>query len=216
MKLEKNHEIEQPEDKTIIRRNRITIVALIILFVLPILIAIWSFNNTGTIGFKTKNRGDLIQPARPLQPVVLENVSDHSKFELETLKSNWTMLYFVSGTCDDNCFSDLVKIRQSRLAQGGELKRINRVIVLLDMQDNSVLALLNKEHKGSFIVTGKATELKNLTKQFEIDGAKPVREAHRIYLIDPLGNLMLKYEPEHTAGEIVKDLKRLLYVSQVG
>lgn len=197
-------------------RNRLTIIALVALFVLPMIVAFWLFKHPEDAGFGTKNKGDLIQPARPVEKVVLENVNDGSPFSLEDIKKYWGMVYFISGSCAEPCFEDLVKIRQSRLAQGGELKRIKRVVVLLDKQDSKTLKRMNEEHVGAIIVTGRPSELKKLTDQFEIVQAKSVREGKRIYLLDPIGNLFLKYEPEHTAGEIVKDLKRLLHVSQVG
>ena len=38
----------------------------------------------------------------------------------------------------------------------------------------------------------------------------------RIYLVDPMGNLMMFYEPDADAKGMVKDLERLLKISYVG
>ena len=40
--------------------------------------------------------------------------------------------------------------------------------------------------------------------------------AHRVYLIDPLGNLMMFYTPEAKPKGMLDDMKRLLRLSSIG
>jgi len=40
--------------------------------------------------------------------------------------------------------------------------------------------------------------------------------AQRVYLIDPLGNLMMSYAPDAKPKGMLEDMKRLLRLSQIG
>jgi len=198
------------------KKNRTTMLGLIALFAMPILTAIIIFNNTDNLEFGARNRGDLIRPARPLEPVELQDINSGDKLALSVTKDFWTLVYFVGAQCDESCFTNLVKMRQSRLAQGGELQRVKRVAIFFTKQNADVLKRLADEHQGLIMLTGAADKVAALASQFEIKDQTPVSQGRRIYMLDPLGNLMLKYEETQTASDIAKDFKRLLHVSQIG
>ena len=42
------------------------------------------------------------------------------------------------------------------------------------------------------------------------------QHAHRVYLVDPLGNLMMLYPLDATPKGMLQDMKRLLQLSQIG
>ena len=55
-----------------------------------------------------------------------------------------------------------------------------------------------------------------LLRKFEIGNGDLPIEAQRLYIIDPLGNLMMSYPPDINPRGIMKDLKKLLKFSRIG
>ena len=47
-------------------------------------------------------------------------------------------------------------------------------------------------------------------------GATPVETAGRIYIVDPLGNLMMSYAPNAPQKALLEDLRKLLKLSHIG
>lgn len=199
------------------KNNRRTMIMLGALFGAPILIAFLLYATTDNwlpfLG--TKNHGKLISPARPLKDVDLHKL-DGSSYRLTDLKGKWILVYFGDAECSQYCQQTLYKIRQSRLAQGEKYKRVHRLYVLLDKSPMESFQAVLQEHQGMDVVTGDSAGLESLLMQFELSGAQTIREAGRVYIIDPLGNLMMSYEKGFDAKELVKDLEHLLRVAQIG
>ena len=98
-------------------------------------------------------------------------------------------------------------MRQSRLAQGREMDRIERVWVVLDAAAPSpaVERLTDEVH----VVRGQGP---NVMAPFP--AAESVRD--HVYVIDPLGNVMLRFPRDADPRRMMKDISRLLKVSRVG
>ncbi len=138
------------------------------------------------------NYGELIEP-RPL-----------SAPPLQALKGKWVLVTFDAAACDAACERKLYIVRQIRRAQGKDMERIERLWLLTDRatpRPELVTAL-----DGGRIE--RADE--RLVRSFPGD---PLRH---IYLVDPLGNLMLRYPPDPDPSKMIKDLQRLLRYSRIG
>jgi len=128
-------------------------------------------------------------------------------FDFAKLRGRWVFVTVDSGACDDYCQKKLWKMRQVRLTQGKYLERIERVWLLSDTQ--SVAAAVIKEYNGTWIASAQGDAV---LKSF------PYSEAQRdpIYLVDPLGNVVLRYPKDADPSRMKKDLERLLKVSRIG
>lgn len=199
-----------------IRKNQITMILLFTMFVAPILIAVYIFNTDVTDSYATKNRGHLISPAKELKNIELQYVEDSKPYTLVEQEHQWVLAYVGAGVCDEKCKRQLVVIRQIRLAQGGEFTRINRFYLMLDKQSEQFMKEVKAYHPGLAIVNGSKAQTDNLISQFTLDDKVDVAASNRIYIIDPIGNLMMYYEFDANASDIAKDLKRLLKASQMG
>ena len=73
-----------------------------------------------------------------------------------------------------------------------------------------------KEHAGLEVVYGKPDEIDLVVKQFELKNKAPAKSAQRLYIVDPLGNLMMSYEKDFDAVGLIKDMTLLLKVSHIG
>lgn len=197
-------------------RGRKQLVLLMALFLAPVIIAIIMYNNLSKHGpAKTKNYGDLVVPARPLSDTKLQSVSG-KVYKFSDMKGKWIMVYIGTAECDKTCSDVLFKMRQSRLYQQGEHKRIDRLYISVDGKPADSLQAALKEHAGLEVVYGKPDEIDLVVKQFELKNKAPAKSAQRLYIVDPLGNLMMSYEKDFDAVGLIKDMTLLLKVSHIG
>ena len=128
------------------------------------------------------------------------------------LKSKWTLLYWGGGGCNERCRTSLYNTRQVRIALNRDMDRVQRVFFAVAPCCD--WALLEHEHPDLLTVDAAgARPLLDLLPSF--DGI-PAAGADRVYLVDPLGNVMMSYAPDAKPKGMLEDLKRLLGLSQVG
>lgn len=182
--------------------SRSKFLALVAVFVVP-MVAAW----IAYFGWRPaahNNYGTLIAPA-PLAHTA--GSAFGAPYDFKSLGGKWAMVYVGPAACDAACEQALYYMRQTRIAQGREQSRIERVWVVEDGAAPAADALKNQE--GLIVWTPTSSEF---AAQFPGD---PARAAH-IYLVDPLGNLMLRWPADPEPKKIMKDLKLLLKASQVG
>lgn len=173
------------------------------LFVLPVVAAYLAYYGWRPSGHS--NYGELI-PVTPLQHTA-GRALDGTRLDLQDLRGKWLMVHVGPAACDADCARQLYYMRQTRIAQGREQARIERVWVISD--DGAVDAALIREHAG---LHAWRPDDAAFVAQFPA----PVSRADHIYLVDPLGNLMLRFPADSEPKRIMKDLKLLLKASQIG
>lgn len=185
------------------------------MFLVPMFIAaglFFSDTDWGTTA--TRNNGDLVRPAQPLEEFTLKTLADDN-FDLSELRKKWSLVMLAKKECDAVCEDVIYKTRQARLAQGKEMSRVRRVLVLDQMQLNEEQLLRYKQQQPDLIVvTGTPDQVKALTRQFALVETE-TQDGH-VFMIDPLGNHMMNYKSGFEAGGLLKDIRRLLHVSQIG
>ena len=197
-------------------RGRKQLVLLMLLFLAPVIIAIIMYNNLSEHGpAKTKNNGDLVVPARPLPDINLQSVSGKG-FKFSDMKGKWIMVYIGDAECDKSCSDVLFKMRQSRLYQQGEHRRIDRLYISVNGKPAASLSTVLKEHPGLEVVYGKVDAINSVLQKFELKNKAPAKSAQRLYIVDPLGNLMMSYDKGFDAVGLIKDMTLLLKVSHIG
>jgi len=151
------------------------------------------------------NYAELIE-ARPLPDRELRGL-DGTVFRLSQLRGKWLMLQIDSGACVEVCRQKLLYMRKARLAQGSGAERIELVWILTDAI--SPLPLLLRDYAGVHVL-----RLPGDAKLAEFPAAHSSTEY--IYVVDPLGNLVLRFPAAPDTGKMIKDLARLLRASRVG
>jgi cytochrome oxidase Cu insertion factor (SCO1/SenC/PrrC family) len=198
------------------RRQRRLLVGLALLFFAPLGVAFYLYY--GPVGWRPGrhvNHGDLIDPARPLPDVSLPLArrGGDSAGSPAFLKGKWTLLYVGDGSCSAVCRTVLHDTRQVRFALNREMDRVQRVF--LASGECCDWAYLEAEQAD--LVTMRATPAAApILDLLPAIGAVPPASADRIYLIDPLGNLMMSFAPDSPPKGMLTDLKRLLGLSHVG
>lgn len=145
-----------------------------------------------------------------LPPTPLEHTAGRAfgaPYDLAHLDGKWRMLVIAPAACEAPCGQLLYLMRQTRIAQGREQDRIERIWVVEDGGAPAAAALDRQE--GLIVWT---PDTPAFVRQFP---APDSPRAH-IYLVDPLGNLMLRFPAQPEPKRMMKDLKLLLKASQVG
>lgn len=151
------------------------------------------------------NYGELIE-VKVLPDIALRK-TDGATFNISQLRGKWIMLVVDSGMCDESCRKKLYFMRQVRLMQKTEMGRIERVWLIDD--DKIPKSGILKDFKGTVLINAKGSEM------LKAIPAKISQHDH-IYMIDPLGNLMMRFPKDVDPSRMAKDLKRLLKISQIG
>ncbi len=192
---------------------RVKIILLAIIFLIPISYALY-LKMTGWRPAETTNFGDLVVPAIPLKDVKLQSL-DGKAVSLKDFEHQWLMVTFGEAPCSGACEQNIYKMRQTHIAQGKYQMRVRRLLVLTG--DSKTLSKSSfKEYPGMVVVTGPASAISTFGKQFVTEEGTALDGKNRVYLVDPLGNLMMSYGADVKANGIRKDLGRLLRVSRIG
>ncbi|HEX5612014.1 MAG TPA: cytochrome C oxidase subunit I, partial [Burkholderiales bacterium] len=166
------------------KRGRVKLLLLAALFVTPPLAGWIVYVMDWTPG-ATANYGTLVEP----RPIAAE--------PLARLRGKWVLVQIDASSCAKPCEQKLYYMRQVRRAQGRQMQRVERLWILTDAgTPASALAPLTE---GLQLARGDAS----LIAAFPAERAP----ADHIYLVDPLGNLMLRFPRDPQPGKMVKDLE---------
>jgi cytochrome oxidase Cu insertion factor (SCO1/SenC/PrrC family) len=105
-------------------------------------------------------------------------------------------------------------MRQVRLAQGENMRRVQRLFLVTDSAAADLRKLL-ADYPDMAVAFAPVAQTNALSPLFSIEGT-PMKGSNRVYLVDPLGNLMMYYRPDSDPQGMIRDLERLLKYSQVG
>jgi len=154
------------------------------------------------------NYGTLVQPQRPMPPLTLTEL-DGKPFDLATLKGKWLMITVDGGACTAACEDKLVHMRQVRLTTGRERDRVERVWFITDKEP--LPTLLMRQHDGLRMVRADPKELAAW-----LPATSGTTLPDHLFMVDPLGNLMLRWPQAADPNQTKKDLSKLLRASRVG
>jgi hypothetical protein len=181
------------------RRQRRILIGVALMFFAPLAASFILYYGHGWHPGGQVNHGELIEPPRPLP--------DSGLPAPKSLQHKWTMLYVQRGPCDALCLQRLYDMRQVRTALDRDMGRVQRVLIAdADCCDEQKLLEMHPD----LITAAAGVAVEPLL------AALPEPNSHRIYLVDPLGNVMMFYAADAPPKGILEDLKRLLRLSQIG
>ena len=171
-------------------------------FGVPLALATWMYKSDHWLPDSGSNYGAILQP--------IVNLADllPSSPVVPLTEQQWLMLYMNSGSCEKDCLEALYRLRQSRLMLANEMNRVSRVFLHGESAPDTVV--LAEQHAGLISIIDK--DLEDL-----LGDKQPAEQTPGgIFLIDPLGNLVMYFAPELPPGEMVEDIKHLLELSRIG
>jgi hypothetical protein len=155
------------------------------------------------------NYGALIDPRNYPMPPLGTATLDGQPIALEAYKGKWLMLQSGNAECAEPCRKKLHDMRQLRLAQGKDMDRIERVWLITD--DKPLETMLMREYDGTHMLRAKPDAIKSW---LPTEVGTTVDD--HIYMIDPLGNLMMRFPKDADPNKVKKDLAKLLKASRIG
>ncbi|MDT8398378.1 MAG: hypothetical protein RQ899_07165 [Pseudomonadales bacterium] len=211
--------------------SKIKLTFLLLIAALPITLATWFYGLREMQGISvTSNKGVLIVPVLDITALAMHDDAGEPIFQTfedavagvsakEYQPRPWLLVYLGGPDCDSACAQRLYFLRQLHRRLGREVDRVARYHVNVTQDRRSLTEATRTLFAEQFPELGQAsadrdTLLKNLAGSLPAD-VDPVTE-HYIYVVDPVGNVMLYFTPENTPEDILRDLDRLLDQSSLG
>ncbi|WOG28015.1 hypothetical protein [Endozoicomonas sp. 8E] len=158
------------------------------------------------------NKGELLLPPASFQSMMLEK--NNEMFDLQGLEGHWGILVFGDESCSDQaCQETLYQTRQAHLALGRDSDRVVRLFISSSSNPELNKPLLSEHPDLIWLGSRKESVLNALGKN---PGEKREWPTNGFYIVDPLGNIMMKYQPGQYGGDLLKDLRKLLKASNIG
>ncbi|MBD83718.1 MAG: hypothetical protein CL400_00970 [Acidiferrobacteraceae bacterium] len=202
-------DMSDPLSDSVRNRKRLTLIALMTLFLSPVIAAwLWTPDTF-------RNRGELIDPPRPLVNAPMIS-ADGSAVDLATLFGRWTYVFFVEGCCDESCKQLADAVERVRLSQGKNEKRVRLMVITLSPDALPSLEEIRLSMPKTIVLGVNETEKEQLLRQFIPGGGGSAAPSGGIFLIDPMGNLMMSYPATADPTDLRKDISRLLRASRIG
>lgn len=155
------------------------------------------------------NYGELIDPAQHPMPALAAATLDGRPIALDAYKGKWLLLEAGEGKCSDACRDKLLVMRQERLMQGKEMDRIERVWLITDGEPLDTA--LMREYDGTRMLRVKREAVE---QWLPVASGETVSDC--IYVVDPLGNLMMRFPKNADHAKMKKDITKLLTASSIG
>jgi hypothetical protein len=209
--------------------KRGTLVVLALLFFTPLLLSFVIYYGSDWRPAGRTNHGVLIEPARTLPQVALPRVAlppaaspqlastgvdagasgGDALAAADVLSGKWSLVYVGSGECDAACRDTLYFMRQTHFGLANLIPRVQRVfLVTASCCDREFLA---REQPGLITLNAHDAAAAPLLAQFPAE-----RRASTIFVVDPRGNLMMRYDAHEDPRGLRNDLKKLLTLSHIG
>jgi len=183
------------------------ILLIVAIFLLPFALAFglyWFEWRPATLG----NHGELVQPPRALPESGLRH-ADGRPLPTADLRGKWLLVQAGEGSCAINCRRDLQQMRQVQVALNKEMGRLSRVLMAGDPADPA-LTDLQRSYPDLLIAAPSRGQAGDAWRK-ALDGTN-----YRFYVVDPLGNVMMRYTENADPQGMRQDLERLLKYSWVG
>lgn len=183
-------------------KGRLQLIGLAVLFIGPVVAAFWLYFGSDWRPAGQAAHGELISPAieLPDNPLLEKGAP--------RLRDVWSLIVVAPADCSEACRKALFETRQFRLALGKERDRVQRVwIVEGGAPDAQFLAA---EHPNLVIMDSSASVgadmISKIDRSSEVD----------IYVVDPFGNLMMRFPADLGMRGMHTDMKKLLKLSTIG
>lgn len=195
-----------------IKRSNVIIFILTLIFITPFIFAWFAYSDGLFLKKHTVNHGTLIRPPYSIDKLFLTDEEGH-RLPSKELEGKWWLLYVSASDCDKQCQQRLYYIRQIRQATGKDRDRIERGLVTLATGTN-FNHWVNQNYPGMrhFIISPQSLALNPPSG----DNKSIALTKSSLYLVDPHGNVMMFYAQDAAPKGILKDLERVLKVSQIG
>jgi hypothetical protein len=157
----------------------------------------------------TTSYGTLIEPQRPIPESLVVTGEDGKPMKFDSLRGRWLMISVDSSACDKACVTKLYFMRQVRATQGGERERV--VNVFLRTDPGKVSDTIDNAYKDTEMLVA---DPKDVAAWLPVDSGTQLSD--HIFMVDPNGNLMMRFPKDANPTKIKGDVTKLLKNSRIG
>ena len=200
-----------PLPPAVVRKRRVQLVALAMVFAGPLALAFALYYSGHFSPAGHLNSGVLVEPPRPL-PAVAAAVPGGGHLGPGFLRHKWSLVVLGRSACATHCQQALAATLVVERALFQDAARMQRVLLL-----DAPCCESTRHTAGVTLVTAVLDDPdgRRLLEAFALAGV-PAAEEGRVYLVDPLGNLMMSYPPGTEPRALLQDLEKLLRLSRIG
>ena len=200
-----------PLPPALLRRRRAQLVALATLFLGPVALAFLLYYGGHFSPAGRLNSGTLVDPPRPL-PAVAAATPGGARLGADFLRHKWSLVVLGHDGCTAPCQQALASTLAAERALAHDSLRLQRVLLVAA----PCCEAAGRAAEASLVIAAlEGAEGRRLLEAFT-GAAAPGAAPGRIYLVDPLGNLMMSYPPGTQPRPLAQDLERLLRLSRIG
>jgi hypothetical protein len=152
-----------------------------------------------------RNYGELITPQRPLPAFTGTNAQGQA-VPLTELRDQWLLISVADSACDAACQSHLYVQRQLRETFGKEKERLDWV--WLRTGSPALSEVLMQATAAAVVLHVDAVQLRTW-----LEPAPGQRLEDHLFVVDPLGNWMMRFPANVDPRQAKRDLDRLLRAS---
>ena len=181
----------------------------------PIVAAFVVYMNPQWWSADSSNYGMLVSPQRPMPAAgdLKLTTLDGKPFDLQSLKGKWLLVTADGAACPESCARKLYITRNSHASQGKNVDRLARVWFITD--NAPVPDKVLEAYKGTVMLRADPDQLARYLLARDAAAGQPGLP-EPIWVIDPLGNLMMQYPAEADGVKVRKDISKLVYSSRIG
>jgi|SRR5450830_230177 len=190
------------------RKGRKVLLLMLVFFIVPIIVVVLMYK----LDWKPSGAslGELVRPPRLLTPHGELKSNDGSLLPALLWKDKWSIVY-IAGECEKNCLDKLHDMRQLHVSLYKDSDRAQRILVTTTLD----VTHIKHDYPDLIVINQPVSNVTKLSEQFQING-EDFTTSNRLYLVDPLGHLMMSYQPEVPLADVRKDVTRLLRYSWAG
>lgn len=200
------------------KRSMMPLIMILVISLAPVVFALLAYY-VPALGLRpegTNNYGTLIEPQRPMpdgSALTLTDL-DGKPVDLADLRGQWLLLTADEAACPESCVRKLFILRNSHASQGKDVERLARIWFVTD--DGQVPGQILDAYRGTHMLRADPAQLAGFLTP-EASGAA-IAQALKdpMWIIDPLGNLMMAFPPDADPIEVRDDIRKLLRNSRIG
>ena len=154
--------------------------------------------------------GELVKPARLMRDVSQLKSDTGASIPNTFWKERWSIVY-VTADCQKTCLDKLHDMRQLHVSLYKDMPRAQRVLITTMLDTTAI----KRDYPDLIVINQPLNQISTLMAEFEVND-ESVASSNRLYLVDPLGHLMMSYIPDLPLAAVRKDVTRLLRFSWAG
>ena len=193
------------------KRNPYTVWFVVIAFIAPVTLAYIMFFFVDVKSFV--NHGEILNPIVHIGSFKLKD-EKNELIPQGVLTYKWRLISFLGKDCDEQCETRLYDTRQIHTLLAKNQHRLIRMFVHLEPAGESLTNLIEQSHPNVTHVYGDTDAIIDAFGSNIRDGAGILN--NETYIMDPMGNVMMRFTQEQPSKEFLFDLKKLLKASQIG